>query len=913
MIQDWLGMWRREFAGYSRATLQKDVLAGITVAAVALPLALAFGVASGADAAAGLVTAILAGIIMGLLGGAPYQISGPTGAMSAVLIVLVSRHGLQGMWLAGLLAGIMLTLLGIFRLGRVVALIPGPVITGFTSGIAIIIALGQLDNFLGIQTPAAENVIEKMRYYAEHGIAPNLEAMALGLVVIIAMLVWPRFKFGKRIPGSLVGIILATVILLLTNWEAPIIGAIPRTILLENRLTFGQIPWSELSDIIVPAMSIAALGAIESLLCGAVAGNMTGIRLNNNLELIAQGVGNIVTPLFGGVPATAAIARTSVNIKSGGVTRLSPILHGVVLLLAALLLTSVIGRVPLAALAGVLLVTAWRMNEWHSIRFYFSHRLKHAIVAFAITLVATVVLDLTQAILIGFGISTLIFMAQMSELRISRKPVEMERLTDAGQQFTHPGHNIAVYYLSGPLFFAAARRLLEFVESHDEPGATLILSIRGVPLIDATGVDVVRELLHRQRQGNGDVLLTSMDDRVRLLLERAGVLAELGADHVFWSADKAIASLGAAALPADSEAITTVTEPPIMEAIMLAPFAEKMEKASDVPARAATPLNQSVHEVMRAEVATVSPDTPAIEIVTLLLQKGYHSLPVVAENGRLLGIITDGDLLRRAGLSTRLDGSEALSAVDWQQKLAALSAQTVTAASLMTAPVITITPTAPLSQAVQQMVTHHLKRLPVVNEQGRLIGWVSRVDILRALEHRQPISDERLEIAPAGLEPAGAAIAGLMYRDVPTVSSQATLEEILQALERDRRRRAVVVDSDRRVVGIISDGDLLRRTKQTTHASLLARLRGLVTGQPTASALAALAATETAAELMTTPVITIGVDDTPVAALHLMMQHQIKRLPVVDHAGRLVGLLGRDSLLRGFMGAENAAETETRN
>lgn len=348
---------------------------------------------------------------------------------------------------------------------------------------------------------------------------------------------------------------------------------------------------------------------------------------------------------------------------------------------------------------------------------------------------------------------------------------------------------------------------------------------------------------------------------------------------------------------------------------MLAPFAEKMEKASDVPLRAVAPLNQSVQEVMRAEVTTVSPDTPALEIVNLLLQKGYHSLPVIAENGRLLGIITDGDLLRRAGLSTRLDGAAALSAADWQQKLSGLSSQAVTAASLMTAPVITITPTAPLSQAVQQMAAHHLKRLPVVNEQGRLAGWVSRVDILRALERRQPSGADRLETMPAEPEPVGTVIADLMYQDVPIVSPQATLEEILQVLERDRRRRAVVVDSDRRVVGIISDGDLLRRTTQAAHASLLARLRGLVTGQPAAGAAAALAATalaatETAAELMTTPVITIGVDDTPATALHLMMQHQIKRLPVVDQTGRLVGLLGRDSLLRGLLSMEGAGGME---
>jgi len=566
-------MWRREFADYNRDKLQKDVLAGITVAAVALPLALAFGVASGADAAAGLVTAVLAGIVIGLLGGAPYQISGPTGAMSAVLIVLVSRYGLQGMWLAALLAGIMLTLLGIFRLGRVVALIPAPVIAGFTSGIAIIIAFGQIDNFLGIQMPPAENIIEKLGHYLENGISPNPQAILLALLVMATMIIWPRFSFGKRLPGSLVGIILATLVVVIGRWDVPVIGTIPRTILLDNRLNFSEIPWAELGNLVVPAMSIAALGAIERLLCGAVAGNMTGVRLNNTLELIAQGVGNILIPLFGGVPATAAIARTSVNIKSGGLTRLVPILHGVVLLLAALLLSSIISRAPLAALAGVLVITAWRMNEWHTIRFYFSHRLKHAVIAFLMTLVATVVLDLTQAILIGFGISTLIFMAQVSELQISRRPVEVERLAGNGHDFVHPGRDVAVYYLSGPLFFAAARRLVEFVESYDAPRATLIFSIRGVPLIDATGVEVIRELLHRQRQGGGDILLTSMDDRVRVLLERAGVLAELGSDHVFWSADKAIATLGARL---SSQEESDVSEPSVTEGILLAPFAEKM-------------------------------------------------------------------------------------------------------------------------------------------------------------------------------------------------------------------------------------------------------------------------------------------------------------------------------------------------
>ncbi len=574
MWQEWITMYRREFAAYNRDKLQRDLLAGLTVTAVALPLALAFGVASGADAAAGLVTAILSGVIIGFLGGAPYQISGPTGAMSAILIVLSTRYGLEGVWVAGLLAGFMILALGIFRLGRVVALIPSPVISGFTSGIAVIIALGQIDNFLGIKTPAAENVLEKMAYYVENGVTPNGYAILLALLVTGTMLIWPRFEFGKRIPGSLVGIILATILAAAAGWDIPVIGTIPRTILLENRLRITAIPWDELGNLVVPAMSIAALGAIESLLCGAVAGNMTGVRMYNNIELIAQGIGNLIIPFFGGVPATAAIARTSVGVKSNGVTRLVSIIHGVALLIIALLFGSLIGRVPLASLAGVLMVTAWRMNEWHAIQFFFGKRLKHAMIAFVITLLATVLLDLTQAILIGFGISSLAFMAQMSDLQVSRKPVEVERLTAVGHKFVHPQHPVTILYLSGPLFFAAARRLIENVEQHDSPDSTLILSMRGVPLIDATGVEVLRELLHRQHKGGGDLLFTSLDSRVEMLLKRTGLWDELGQGRVFWSADRAILALGARIGEMGEETAVSPT-PNLVDTLMLKPHEDR--------------------------------------------------------------------------------------------------------------------------------------------------------------------------------------------------------------------------------------------------------------------------------------------------------------------------------------------------
>ncbi|MEZ4613290.1 MAG: SulP family inorganic anion transporter [Caldilineaceae bacterium] len=231
LAAEWLALVRREFTGYRVGTFQMDLLAGLTVAAVALPLALAFGVASGADAAAGLVTAIIAGVLLGILGGAPYQISGPTGAMSAVLIVLTARYGIEAVWIAGVLAGVMLLLLGILRLGRIVSLIPAPVIAGFTSGIAIIIAFGQIDNALGIKTPPAENVIAKLEYYAAHGVAPNWGAVTITLLAVAVMILWPRVAAVQRVPGSLAAIVVATLVAVIAGWNVPVIGAIPRTIL----------------------------------------------------------------------------------------------------------------------------------------------------------------------------------------------------------------------------------------------------------------------------------------------------------------------------------------------------------------------------------------------------------------------------------------------------------------------------------------------------------------------------------------------------------------------------------------------------------------------------------------------------------------------------------------------------------
>ncbi|MFN8445468.1 MAG: SulP family inorganic anion transporter [Caldilineaceae bacterium] len=546
-------LWQRELAGYNIDKFRQDLLAGLTVGAVALPLALAFGVASGSTAAAGLVTAVLAGIIIGALSGAPYQISGPTGAMSAILILLSQKYGIQGVWLAGAISGLFLLLLGLFRLGRFIAFIPAPVITGFTSGIAVIIFTGQINNLFGSKSPelhwgllqGLSTIIEhdstliRLLSYLQFNYAVDWKSIVVGLLVVATMIFWPS-KWGKFFPGSLAGIIIATILTWIAGFNIALIGDIPRTILLEDRLRLSQINLSQISGLFAPILSITALGAVESLLCGAVASKMTGIRLQANTELIAQGIGNMIIPFFGGVPATAAIARTSVGIKSGGHTRLVSIIHALVLLLSALILAPVIGRIPLTALAGVLMVTSWRMNEWHAIHFMFGRRFKSGIAAYIITLLATISLDLTQAIIIGAVLSSVVFINQMASLQIDIDKIDSSKLKKRGITLKSPMKGVRIAYLTGPIFFAATSQFNEAFAQHDDGLHTLILSMRAVPLIDLSGVEVLRSLHEEMAKVGRTLMLCGVHSKVMKMIERAGLDAEIGKENFFWGADQAI-------------------------------------------------------------------------------------------------------------------------------------------------------------------------------------------------------------------------------------------------------------------------------------------------------------------------------------------------------------------------------------
>lgn len=528
---------RNEFAGYNGQRFSKDLMAGLTVAAVALPLALAFGVGSGVTAASGLITAIIAGLVIGALSGASYQISGPTGAMTAILITLIGKYGLNGIFIAGFMAGIILIIAGIFKLGRIIYFIPGSVITGFTSGIALIIALGQLDNLFGV-TSTGDLAITKVASYFSGPFRPDITTLAIGLVVIGIMLVWPK-KLNAIIPSSLASLIIVLVVNQFLKLDVAMVGEIPKTIFLADRLDLSAVSIDQLKALFVPALSIAALSMIESLLCGASAGKLKNEKIDADRELFAQGVGNLIIPFFGGIPATAAIARSSVAIKSGCDTRLTGIVHAVVLLLSMFLLAPIMSAIPLSALAGVLMVTAWRMNDWVNINYIFEHKFKSGIAKYLITLVATLVLDLTQAIIIGVVFSAVLIVIRIMDIDITISEVENSRLEKIGISIPDVPEHIRVAYLTGSIFFAVVEKLNNQL-SRLENTSVLIISMRGVPIIDLSGLQGLTELINKLKENDIIVMLTSVQPKVMKGLEQGGVIDLVGKNNVFESAELAI-------------------------------------------------------------------------------------------------------------------------------------------------------------------------------------------------------------------------------------------------------------------------------------------------------------------------------------------------------------------------------------
>ncbi len=540
---------KHEFSGYNVNKLLKDLMAGVTVAAVALPLALAFGVSSGADAAAGLITAILSGIIISFFSGASFQISGPTGAMTAVLITIVMRYNLQGVFVASLIAGIIILILGLLKLGKLVNLIPMPVITGFTSGIAVIIALGQIDNFFGT-TSQGENALQKLFSYGSLGFNINRQAFIIGLLVVLIMVFYPK-KLNAKLPSSLVSIIIAGIVSNIFKFDIAVVGNIPKTLLPENRLMLSAVNFDMIKTLLVPAFTIAMLGMIESLLCGASASRMKEENFDADREMIAQGIGNIVIPFFGGVPATAAIARTSVAIKSGCQTRLTGVFHSIGLLASMFLLGSVMAKLPLAALAGVLMVTAFRMNEWSSIKFFFKHRINGAIIEYLVTMIATVIFDLTTAIIIGIIVSLLMFIKHSSKITIKVRDIEPQNINIVEKEEINALDRTSLITIKGPLYFATGEKLTNTFTNISNQTYTykdeaptkcdrVIFIMSGVSTIDTTGASVLKELCEKFTENNITVCFTDIDEYVSKIMRKIGIYEVVGENAVIQNTEDAL-------------------------------------------------------------------------------------------------------------------------------------------------------------------------------------------------------------------------------------------------------------------------------------------------------------------------------------------------------------------------------------
>ena len=456
--------------------------------------------------------------------------------MTAILLTLVQKYGMNGIFAAGFFAGIFLIVAGVFRLGRMISLIPSSVITGFTSGIAIIIALGQLDNFFGVTSEGSLAILKFFSYFTS-GFSPDLATVGIGLFVIVVMVFWPK-KWNAKLPASLVSLIFVLILNRFLQLDVAVVGDIPQTLLLPERLNLGALSFEQFGELLIPSLSIAALAMIESLLCGASAGKMKNEKLDGDQELIAQGIGNILIPFFGGVPATAAIARTSVAIKSGAQTRIAGIVHAIVLMLSMFLLAPVMSQIPLSALAGVLLVTAWRMNDWENIRYIFGNRFRWGMIKFMVTMAATVVLDLTQAIVIGVTLSACFIVIRMADIDVTVKPVDNKRLARIGIEIDPLPDHVQVAYITGTVFFGSLERLTQALDGLD--ASVLILSMRGVPTVDLSGVQRLVEIVQEYEKRGAEVMLASVQPKVLELLQRGGIHSAVNEAHVFPTAAEAI-------------------------------------------------------------------------------------------------------------------------------------------------------------------------------------------------------------------------------------------------------------------------------------------------------------------------------------------------------------------------------------
>jgi len=552
--------------GYTARAFGADALSGLIVGIVALPLAIAFAIASGVSPDRGLVTAVIAGFIISLLGGSRVQIGGPTGAFIVVVYSVVEKHGVDGLLVATILAGVILVLMGVARLGTVIKFIPYPVVVGFTSGIAVIIFSSQVKDLFGLEMGAVPaEFLEKWRSYAHAVSGANAETIGISAASLLVMGLWPRVS--KRIPGPLVALLLSTIFVQLFHLDVETIGSRFHTLASSIPApSFPVVSIQGISALLPAAITIAFLGSIESLLSAVVADGMIGGRHRSNMELVAQGVANLVTPLFGGIPATGAIARTATNIRNGGRTPVAGIVHALTLLLIMLAFGSLVSMVPLATLAAILVVVAYNMSEWRSFVSLMRSPRSDVIVLLT-TFLLTVIVDLTVAIEVGLLLAVLLFMRRM--VMVSNVGVVTREMEDTGTDDDPNStdkrilpEGVEVFEINGPFFFGAAYKFREAMSIVERPPKVRILRMRDVPAIDSTAMHAIQEALRSVRHSGGHLLLADLHAQPLVAMQRSGLLDEIGEENAFGNLDDAVARsyeiLGLEAPPPESRFAPTV-------------------------------------------------------------------------------------------------------------------------------------------------------------------------------------------------------------------------------------------------------------------------------------------------------------------------------------------------------------------
>ncbi len=528
---------------YNKEKFLADLMAGLIVGVVALPLAIAFGIASGVTPEKGIYTAVIAGFIISFLGGSTVQIGGPTGAFIVIVYGIVEQYGVQGLAIATVMAGVMLVAMGFLKLGSIIKFVPYPIVVGFTSGIALTIFSTQIKDFFGLTTPRLPSgFIEKWIIYFQHFNTINWWVALIATLSVAIIILTPRFS--KKIPGSLVAIIVMTIVVYLITQHSNITGidTIGDRFDIQNELPgIKEIPLNlESIRLLFPsAFTIAMLCAIESLLSATVADGVTGEKHNSNMELVAQGAANIITPFFGGIPATGAIARTMTNINNGGRTPIAGIIHSTVLLLIVLFLGDLTKHIPMACLAGILVVVAYNMSEWRTF-ISLAKQSRSTLAVLMTTFLLTVIFDLTVAIVVGLLLAIFLFLKRMNEyteVSHTTGKLELDRETEipiksSDDEILHLPDSVEVYEIRGPFFFGVANKFDEKMRNLGDQHKIRIIRMRKVPFIDSTGLNNLEILCRNSRKENIQVILSGVNDEVRAKIFKSAIPNIVGEENI---------------------------------------------------------------------------------------------------------------------------------------------------------------------------------------------------------------------------------------------------------------------------------------------------------------------------------------------------------------------------------------------